>query len=200
MKAVVIPARKVLWLCLIVFLPHSAMAASDIPGGYYLKDIKTISYILDVKKTMGGDQCNIDEENLKTSIEFVANQSTKLKIVPPEQKDKRVNELMGWQPEDKEAATKFHDWNFMPFFNIEIQPIQASQFMCTAATNAGVWVTVDVKKAHVIPTQAVLSYPGVEIYEFTGCFWGPPQTFSNQAINAAEQMMKHLVNDWSAAQ
>lgn len=196
-----IPARKVLWLCLLAFLPHSAMAASGVISGY-LKGIKMISYDLDVEKTMGGDQCIIDKESLKTSVEFVANQSTKLKIVPPEQKDKRVNELMGWHPgEDKDAAKKaFNDWNFMPDFSIVIRPLQVSESMCTAAINAELLVWVDVQNAHVIPTQALISYPATMVQQITGGLVASQQTFSNQAINAAEHIMKQLVNDWSAAQ
>jgi hypothetical protein len=168
----------------------------------YLKGIRTISYELGIEKTAGGDGCKIDRESLETSVEFVANQSTRLKIVPPDQKTKRVNELMGYHPgEDKEAAMKaFNDYNFMPFFYIAILPIQTTQFTCAGTINAELWVHLDVENAHVIPTQALMSYPAAVIRQSTVAFWGPPQTFSNQAINAVEQIMKQLVNDWSASQ
>jgi len=199
-----IPVRKVLWLCLLVLSPHNAMAASDAPKGY-LKGINIISYDLGVEKTVGGDQCNIDKASLETSVEFVANQSTKLKIVPPDQKMKRTNELMGEATSrsvtDKEVANKaFRDYNFMPLFFIAFQPLQATQFICAATFNAEFWVHIDVQDGHVIPTQALMSYPGVVIWSTTGGFVGSQQTFSNQAINAAEQIMKSLVNDWAAAQ
>jgi hypothetical protein len=197
-----IPARKVLWLCLFVFSQHSAMAASDAPNGY-LKGIKVISYDLGVEKTVGGNQCSIDQDNLNTSIEFVANQSTKLKIVPPDQKMKRTNELMGeaLSGSDKEAANKaFRDYNFMPSFYIGIQPLQATQFICAGTVNAELWVHVDVEDGHVIPTQAVMSYPATVIRSTTVGFVYPQQTFSNQVINITEQIMKQLVNDWAAAQ
>ncbi len=193
-----IPARKVLWLCALVFLPHGAMAASDVPKGY-LKGIKTISYDLGVLKTVGGDQCNINKESLDTSVEFVANQSTKLKIVPPDQKMKRTDELMGRAITDKGANT-FRDYNFMPLFYIAIQPLQATQFMCAATFNAEFLVHIDLQDGHVIPTQALMSYPGVVIWSTTVGFVGPQQTFSNQVINITEQVMKQLVNDWAAAQ
>jgi len=198
------PAREVLWLCLLVYLPYSAMAASDAPKGY-LKGINIISYDLGVEKTAGGDQCNIDKQSLETSVEFVANQSTKLKIVPPDQKMKRTNELTGEATSrsitDKEAANKaFRDYNFMPSFFIGIQPVQAAQFACAGTVNAELWVHIDVENARIIPTQALMSYPGAVIWTTTAGFWAPPQTFSNQAINVAEQDIKQLVNDWAAAQ
>jgi hypothetical protein len=89
-----IRARNVLWLFLLIFLAHSAMAASDAPRGY-LKGINIISYELGVEKTVGGDECNIDEERLQTSVEFVANQTTKLKIVPPDEKNETHQRAYG---------------------------------------------------------------------------------------------------------
>jgi hypothetical protein len=177
------------------------MAASDAPKGY-LKGMNIISYDLGVEKTAGGDQCNIDKDNLNTSVEFVANQSTKLKIVPPDQKMKRIYELMGSHPgADKEAAKKaFNDYNFMPSFFIGIQPVQAAQFACAGTVNAELWVHIDIENAPVIPTQALMSYPAVVIWTTTAGFWAPPQSFSNQAINVTVQAIKQLVNDWAAAQ
>jgi hypothetical protein len=193
-----IPARKVLWLCLLVLSTHSALAGPN----SYLKGIKIISYDLGVEKTVGGDQCNIDKESLETSVEFVANQSTKLKIVPPDQKMKRINELMGYHPgEDKEAAMKaFRDYNFMPSLYIGIQPLQATQFICAGTVNAELWMHIDVEDGHIIPTQALMSYPATVIQTVTVGLVYPQQTFSNQAIKVAEQIMKQLVNDWAASQ
>jgi hypothetical protein len=48
-NSMLILARTVLWLCLFVFLPHSAMAAIDGPNAY-LKGINIISYDLIVEK------------------------------------------------------------------------------------------------------------------------------------------------------
>jgi hypothetical protein len=139
-----------------------------------------------------------DEERLQTSVEFVANQTTKLKIVPPDEKTKRINELMG---RSGEAAKKaFHDYNFMPMFYIGIQPLQATKFVCAATVNAELLVHIDAEDAHIIPTQALMSYPAVVIRSATVSFVAPQQTFSNQAINVTEQIMKQLVNDWAAAQ
>jgi len=109
-------ARKVLWFCLFVFLPHSAMAAMDGPNAY-LKGINIICYSLTVERTVGGNDCNIDREKLDTSLQFVANQSTTLKIVPYEQRMHRSSELYANSDKsslssvEKEAAKKVaHDY------------------------------------------------------------------------------------------
>ena len=167
------------------------MAASDAPKGY-LKGIKIISYKLDVQKTIGGNDCKIDQGNLNTSIEFIANQSTKLKIVPFDQWSKHSNELMG--------SPAFHDYNFMQSFYINIQPLQTTQFTCAGTLFAEVWVHIDVENARVITTQALMSDPAVVIWMGGKGLVGPQQTFSNQVTNATEQIMKQLVNDWAASQ
>jgi hypothetical protein len=47
----------------------------------------------------------------------------------------------------------------------------------------------------------VIAFPHtVEIWSKSFGFVGPQQTFSIQAINTAEQIMKKLVNDWAASQ
>ena len=89
----------------------------------------------------------------------------------------------------------------MPSFYILIQPLQATQFICAGTANAELWVHADVEDGRIIPTHApLIPYPGVVIRETHVGFVGPQQTFSNQAINVAEQIMKQLVNDWAAAQ
>lgn len=186
-----IPVRRVLWLWSLICLPHYAMAASDAPKGY-LKGIEIISYDLGVEKTVGGDDCKIDQGNLNTSIEFVANQSTKLKIIPDDQKMKHSNELMG--------SPSFLEYNFMAVFYIGIQPLQTTQFTCAGTINARLSEFIDVQNAHIIPTQALISYPAAEIWEASIGFVGPQQTFSNDAIDVTERVMKELVNDWAAAQ
>src|SRR5262249_44409698 len=135
------PARKVLWVCLLVYLPHSAMAALDGPN-QFLKGIKIISYSLLVEKTVGGNGCNIDQDNLNTSIQFVANQSTNLKIVPYEQRLDRSSELYkqsdtpSLSSAEKEAAKKVaRDYLLMPGFYIIIAPLQ-TQGGCAAEISA----------------------------------------------------------------
>jgi hypothetical protein len=65
-----ISARTILWLSLLVFPLHGAIAAMDGPNNY-LKGIKVISYSTVIEPTIGSGGCNIDMDNLKTSLQFV---------------------------------------------------------------------------------------------------------------------------------
>jgi len=197
-------ARKVLWFCLFVFLPHSAMAAMDGPNAY-LKGINIISYSLTVERTVGGNDCNIDREKLDTSLQFVANQSTTLKIVPYEQRMHRSSELYANSDKsslssvEKEAAKKVaHDYLLMPTFFIHIMPLQ-TQVSCAGEISGRLNAYIE-EQPHIIPTPVVWYGPTIQIWEAGYGFVGPQQTFSDQTIDTAEQIMKKLVNDWAASQ
>ena len=179
------------------------MAATDGPN-YLLKGIKIINYDVIVEPAAGGNGCNVDQNNLNTSIEFVANQSTNLKIVSSSQHAHRSDELMEQAKAlhlsaDKEAADKaFHDYNYMPKFYIDIMQFQTAQFTCAGSVDAQLLAYVE-ELGHIIPTQAPLT-PQVEIWSTKFGFVSPQQAFSNNAIDLSGQIMKKLVNDWAASQ
>jgi hypothetical protein len=199
-----ISARKILLLamyCSLVSFPAIA-TAQDHPS-HYMKGIKIISYLpAYVEKTVGGDGCKINEENLNTSLQFVANQSTNLKIVTETERHERGNELWAQasalslsDPAHEAARKAARDYGFMPRFLIDIFPLQ-TQFECAGTIRAE--LSVRIEDAQLIPTQVPISGNGRKSVEYG--FVAPQQSFSNQAINLAEQMMKRLVNDWTASQ
>src|SRR5215472_7450526 len=97
-----ISARTLLCLAMLVGFPAIA-TAQDHPSRY-MKGIKIIAYFpAYLEKTVGGDGCKIDEGNLNTSLQFVANQSTSLKIVTERERYERGDEL--WA-QARDALTK----------------------------------------------------------------------------------------------
>jgi hypothetical protein len=197
-------ARTVLWLSLLVFPLHSANAAMDGPNDY-LKGIKIISYDIFVNPTIGGKGCSIDRDNLNTSVQFVANQSTKLKIVTFDERFSRSGEpfsrsdVTSLSNADKEAAEKARrDYTLMPSFVIEIMPLQ-TRFECAGTIHAKLSAYFE-EPAYIIPNNVRIAVPMFEIWATIFGFVGPQQTFSTQAINLTEQIMKQLVNDWAASQ
>jgi hypothetical protein len=176
----------------------------DGPNGY-LKGIKIISFSTFLEKTIGGEGCNIDRENLNTSLQFVANQSTNLKFVPFSERLHKSSELYSQlnvtslSSADKEAAKKVaDDYNLMPSLFFEIMPLQ-TQFACAGTINVKLLGYIE-EHAHMIPTRVAVYAPTVAIWSVMFGFVGPQQTFSNKTINITEQIMKQLVNDWAASQ
>jgi hypothetical protein len=160
------------------------------------------SYKTAVEKTVGGDGCKINEDDLNTSLEFVANQSTNLKIT---QYSRRVDELFSQaavsslSDAERQAARKaVAEYMLMPSLFMSIWPLQ-TQFACAGTIDATLWAFVK-GSAPIYGTDAVLPTPRVGIWSTSFGLVSPQQTFSNQIINGAEQIMKKLVNDWSASQ
>jgi hypothetical protein len=60
---------------------------------YILKGTTIISYLFFVEKVVGGEQCKIDDNSFATGLQFVANQSTKLKIINQRDYVRRAEEL-----------------------------------------------------------------------------------------------------------
>jgi hypothetical protein len=209
----VVSGRKIiLWLCLgftASIAPHNgAFAASDGPNPL-MKGIQIISYMVFLEKTVGGDRCKIDWDNLNTSLQFVANQSTTLKIVTEIQKSDQTKELYSkldpkWffgsdGDQKKYQATKkvADEYISMPNLLIGFSPLQ-TQGGCAGTITAR--LTASVSPTHLLATQVDVYDPHIEIWSKTYGFVGPQESFSNYAINLGEQMMKSLVNDWAASQ
>jgi len=216
-------ARKLLFLICILLIPRYGALAADKPSPL-LKGIKIISYQTIVEKTVGGNGCKIDEDNLNTSLQFIANQSTTLKVISQRERAERDSEL--WQrskklsseasarlaglgldeqisqiqkdePMRKEVGKAVDENLFMPRLYIGFLPLQTTS-ECAATIEAS--LTATVAPTRVRATQTDVYYETIEIWSETYGIVSPQATFSNQATNSAEQMIKKLVNDWTVSQ
>jgi len=193
-------------LCFTSFLVFhgNGVADTDHPRTL-LKGITIIKYYDYVEETAGGEQCKINYQNLTTSLQFVANQSTKLKIITEREHTKRSDELYSQarslpstNSDKKQAAGKAaDDYNFMPTLVIHVSPLELSSG-CAGVIDAALSAHVDATR--MIPTRTLVLFPTIEIWSKSISFVGPQQTFSGQAIGVSEQIMKELVNDWTASQ
>jgi hypothetical protein len=90
------------------------------------------------------------------------------------------------------------EYMLVPNLLIDISPLQ-TQFGCVGGISATVSANVN-GSAHIHGSDAVVPNPRVEIWWTTFVFVASQQTFSKQAIDITEQIMKQLVNDWAASQ
>jgi hypothetical protein len=176
-------------------------------GSENLGGIKIISFSIFLEKTVGGNLCKIDQQDLNTSLEFVANQSTRLRVITYDQRMKHAGELYKklskaaphYDPQKYKLEQQVADnYNLMPQFFINIMPMQiAGACGGTILAKLTGYVTPD---TFLIPTKAAVFNSTVDIWEKVIGFVGPRQTFSKQAIDVGEQVMKALINDWTASQ
>lgn len=180
-----------------------------------LKNVSLVAY-----KLFPGDRphCAIDREALNTAIDFVANQSTKLKLIKEAEHYKRERELLdksgeasrkyfapnstaaddakkAWD-EAREAHSKyFAAPKLILFAALDVLEHNGSCIGTVSAT-----VTAMLKRSEMIATGTVILYPSEEIWSTSTLVAGPPSLFSRGVIETSETMMKSFVNDWTLSQ
>jgi len=139
-----------------------------------LKGIKVVSYKLSVQLPNKG-RCAIDLKAWNTAIDFVANQSTKLKLI-------------------READ---HFWPTDPSLLFSILTTEMKSG-CAATLSAEVWAALEPTK--IIATDKFVDHPYTIIWTERQLLSGPFATFSSFATETSEQIMKSFVNDWARSQ
>jgi hypothetical protein len=185
----------------------------------FLKGVTIITYTIIVEKTSFGEDCGVDQNSLAIALQFVANQSTRLKVMPTEEADRRFKELMStrdkifkeFSPSGKvedmvramnsdryvavqEASKEFV---FPPYLTFIIEPVELPG-VCVGSVKAEVSAHFDTTKMR--PTGTTKYQPQIPIWSNGYIVKGPQRTFSDQVRETAESQMKQLVNDWTASQ
>jgi hypothetical protein len=197
-----------------VIATGSALLLSCSPGVsgerlyYELKGIPAIQYIGIFKAT---GPCGVDQKAWDTAIRFVANQSTKLKLVTFQDHNEHFNEFINrqkapkkttsWTDEDNRKAieekAQFDKELFVPSLYVSITTIDVKNG-CAAFIEAS--VNVNLQRSAIIPTGVTIANPTHEVWSASWTLKDTYQSFSKSAIELSEQLVKSLVNDWTASQ
>jgi hypothetical protein len=200
-------------LCLIVlFLTEGkAQIISGSGPNQYLKGITAITYTDYFEDQMTGPRCAIQRENWKIAVDFVANQSTTLKLINEKEYRTRHDELLRVKdkllktssatrldPGKFNAAQKeFLDYANIPRLIISVRPIEL-QNGCVGTLEGK--LEADVAPTHILATGAEVEHPTVVIWSYDYALKGPHQSFSGFMIRSGEQLIKTFVNAWTEAQ
>jgi hypothetical protein len=163
------------WLCtaLLVFGSHVAGAAPKAS----LNQIKTIGYssIFDGEVEV---KCRIDRQSWKTSLEFVANQSTRLKIMT------------------SLAEVLFDAGSGTPQLYVSLTIIEM-QSGCAGVLDARLVAAVE--PTRIVATGQPVS-TSVELWTNRTSFRASHKDFAQFATNIGEKVLKEFVNDWTKSQ
>lgn len=211
-------------LLLIIALAAMISTPSWARSSLHLKGITAIKYNALSEKTAGGDRCVIPRESLAIALEFVANQSTKLKLIPSIKHDSRSQELNDtmdriwkeltvsgkWQdmaaamenPKYIAAKKAASDYAWMPHLRFYIYPIETNSG-CGATVEATLHAFIDDKSREnllILPTRRHLFPWTIELWSDPTTFICSKQEFSSYATQVVEEMLKEFVNDWTTSQ
>jgi hypothetical protein len=162
------------------------------------------------------DLCAIDEGAWNTAIDFVANQSTKLKLIRDKEYYERAGELA---VEAGEASRKFMDapdaevaaakkasdeaketstkYSAAPQLSLVVEAFEHNG-SCVGDLSAT--VSASLKQSEMIATGKTIYRLEVEIWSSSKFLWSSPNAFSRFVIQSSEEMMKSFVNDWAVTQ
>jgi hypothetical protein len=162
-------------------------------------------------------RCAINEGAWNTAIDFVANQSSKLKLIRKKEYDERKRELadeaneasdkaFGARSDAGMAATKkaFDEaketstkYSAAPFLSLVVE---ASEYNGSCVGNLSATVIALLKPSEMIATGKIIYRPIQEIWSSKEVVADRPNTFSSFIIQSSEKMMKSFVNDWALSQ
>ncbi len=212
--------RKFTICCLCAFLGMSPARSEDHPR-LGLKDVSLVNYHL-----VSGmkDRCVINVEAWNTAIDFVANQSNKLKLIRWKEHFERDKELADKVRElsDKaseaarkimaprtegefaaatkaldEAAAKSSKYSAAPSLLLVVEGFEHNG---SCVGNLSATVSAMLKPSEMIATGQPIHHPSQEIWSRSTLLAGPTNTFSRFVIESSEEMVKSFVNDWALSQ
>jgi hypothetical protein len=205
--------RQFTALCGILAMAVSAAKSEEgaRPG---LKNVWLVSYNL---VSAIKDRCAINQEAWNTAIDFVANQSSKLKLMRMKEHYERGRELAdkageagrkfmatrsdaemaaakkAWD-EDIEKSTKY---SAAPWLLLVAEGFEHNG-SCVGDVSAS--VNALLKPSEMIATGKPIYRPHEEIWSSRKLLGGPPNTFSRFVIQSSEEMLKSFVTDWALTQ
>lgn len=171
-----------------------------------LKGIQVVVYFVGIRPEKEAKNCTIDYAELNTDVRFVAEQSSRLKLIPAEEHGEKFLALSrkamtllksGTADQFPAANRSAEQFNWSPTLIISgnVLEIGGGCFVeieaeLTAATAA----------SKLLANDAPVPRPEVTLCTESQWIFGPNEGFSKHVSGICEQMIKKLVNDWSALQ
>jgi hypothetical protein len=210
------------WTAIAVVSTTISARGADSKPNYNLKGVSTVNYFTVAEQAFGEKtHCAVDYQSLETSIDFVANQSTKLKFLRfseysqgMDERYTKARELKkhSFEPGLKsshsgeaalaEAAADAADldasrYGGMPHLFLDIVTAAVGD-ACFAVVNVG--VSASLAATTMSATGRSMAFPSVEIWSSTFYLKGPNAGFTERVIHTGETMVKDFANAWAASQ
>ena len=201
-----------LYTVLCIVSAASPVNSQDKPS-QYLKNVLLVVYPPHVLEPPNRGPCAIDLEAWDTAIEFVANQSIKLKLIKEREHREQAKQLSDKVAEAgrhfsdtaadtaqkalDEADENLRKYLYAPKLWLSAQAIEH---------NGGCFGTLEgsvkaaLKPSEMISTGTIVYRPYVEMWSDARLLLSASAEFSRFVIQSSEGMMKKFVNDWALSQ
>ena len=193
-------------------LASAAAWSADNQPNDLLKGVTIMQYESSVNDSSGDKICSVDWKAFNTSMAFVANQSTKLKLVSirdhlteMKARSEKIGELLErYSPTRMEENSAYFEarrqlkaYIFMPTLSIKVL-IEDTGSGCAAELVATVRATLEPSK--MLATGEEVSHPVIELWSDSDSVKTTYKDVSSSILQKGEQAMKVFVNAWAASQ
>jgi hypothetical protein len=172
-----------------------------------LKGIQVVHYLVGIRPEKEAKNCTINYAELDTDVRFVAAQSSRLELIPNIEHSEKVSALYdkantllksGGAADQFAAAERLAEqFNWSPALTISGEVIEIGGG-CFVKIEAVLTATTAASK--LLTNDAPTPRPEVTLWTASQWVFGPNEGFSKHVSGICEQLIKKLVNDWSALQ
>jgi hypothetical protein len=203
------PRWSFLFACLSTLIAMSIARGED-STSKYLKGVNVMTY----DGFIAGDEghCAIRWQAFLREMDFVANQSTKLKLITHVEHIKQIESInnvkeMLNKPISTWTAEDWRQWdNEIEIRDRFIRVPHLSVVITTVELESGCAAVIKgeaktrLKPSAMISTGTPVRHPDYSIWSKTWTLKAPYQSFSRIALERTAEMMKSFVNDWTNSQ
>ena len=186
-----------IWLFPLLLIIESRVAGAEPKLNPDLDQIKIISYLTYIDGEQEG-KCRVNAQAMETALQFVANQSTRLKILTHEQYSDEVDKFgKKLKPDDDAGLEKFVRYASTPLLHLDLTVIEMGSG-CAGVLHAS--LKANVEATRIVATNRSVRSPYVEIWTWDVWLRSSHGEFERFAINATETALKTFVNTWTKSQ
>jgi hypothetical protein len=140
--------------------------------------------------------CNLSTSNIVNSVQFVVNQSVRLKFITWSERISRYPKLKDY-PLSKEGDSQAQKYFHMPELTIVLDTYDVNG---TCVADVSITVEVFLERSKIVGADYVVAFPRYAVWKDAGLFWSPPTEFGHYAIETCDDRVKKFINDWTASQ
>ena len=181
----------------VLFLTLTSLRTSAVEGpNYELQHVTEVSWDVIVGNNDVSIACRISTSNIYNTVQFVVNQSARLKFVTWGDKIDRYPKIEDY-PLSKESDLLAQKYFRMPELVVIVDTYDGNG-MCLA--DVSITVNVFLESSKIIGTDHVIQFPRYAVWRDYGFIRSSPTEFGHYVSEICDDRVKKFINDWTASQ
>jgi hypothetical protein len=141
-------------------------------------------------------ECNLSTVNINNSVQFVVNQSARLKFITFSDRIHHYPKSENY-PLSKDGVLLAQKYFQMPELVIMVDAFDVNG---TCVADVSITVNVFLESSKIVGTDYVIQFPRYPVWRDNGFIRSPPTEFGHYASEICDDRVKKFINDWTASQ